>query len=91
MKQNSICRLLRGPTSGQKQSASPAQRQAGLFGKTTRLSQHPFYWASFVQLGDVQPLQLSAASSFWNLRNGLLVGSAALLLLFLGRWMWRRG
>ncbi|MEM7657674.1 MAG: CHAT domain-containing tetratricopeptide repeat protein [Bacteroidota bacterium] len=45
--------------------------------------QHPFFWASFVLIGNDEPLSTAAGFSYWWLLG--LLG-----LLWLGGWWWRR-
>lgn len=65
-----------------------ALRQAKLnyLKKVEGMAQHPFYWASFVQLGDTQAIEI--ASEGPNALPWILAGAALALLLFL--WWYRK-
>ncbi|MEM1322086.1 MAG: CHAT domain-containing tetratricopeptide repeat protein [Bacteroidota bacterium] len=68
---------------GQNKAAALRQAKLDYLNSASRAQQHPYYWAAFVQFGDVRPMELGGIRWFFWL--GLVVGIGLILLLFSGR------
>ena len=71
-------------SNGNQLDASLAKAKADYIKGASEFNSHPFYWAAFLQVGDVRELDIKKPN-WWGWVFGVMVGLIIMLLFFLSR------